>query len=299
MTLRRLERSADFQVAEGSSDIRGWPLYDGGGEKVGRIDGLLFDPDALEVRYAIADVWDHTGIRRVLVPVGQIQVNEEQRRVLTTTHDRAQLMALQEYDERTFNEHEEKRHLRDYLPRPHREAKTPERTESDYGHSVFRENLPETIQVLEERLRLNKHETQLGEVTVTKQPILEMVEQDVEVQRERVEVKRHQVRRPAKGDEGVTIDGNTIRIPILGEEIVVERRPIVIEEIEITKVPYTTIEKIREELRREEVSFGGTQPVVETTSTEDSGTFMAAEPDADEPRIDLHDARNPGGHKTT
>lgn len=271
MTLRRLERSADFQVADGSTDIRGWPLYDVSGDKVGRIDGLLFDPEALEVRYAIVDVWDHRDMRRVLVPVGQIEIDDSQRRVVSPLHDRSRLMGLQEYDERAFTAHDERRHLRDYLPWTQNDRSETE-ARPGYGHAIFRENLPHTIRLLEERLQIHKRPARLGEVEVTRQPILEMVEQDVEVQRERVEVRRRAVRRPAQGDEGVTIDGDTIRIPVLGEEIVVERRPIVIEEIEITKVPSTTIEKIRQELRREEVTITGL----------DAAEFAAAEPTEDD-----------------
>lgn len=48
--LAHLEGSG-YKVAEGDPDVRGWDVMDRDGQRIGEVDDLLVDPEALKVRY--------------------------------------------------------------------------------------------------------------------------------------------------------------------------------------------------------------------------------------------------------
>ena len=249
MALQRLEHSG-YRVADESTDIRGWKLYDSAGGEFGKIDGMLFDPDANQVRYAIVDTHDN---RCVLVPVGGLDIDDSNRRVTARMMTRDRLMGLREYREGEFTETEEREHFRGIVPE-HREERL------NYEHPTFRENLGQRIQLIEEQLKIGKREAQIGEVVAQKHPVTETVNQDVQVRREHVEIERHKVNKPVTGKEHILDEGETIRVPIYGEEVITEKRPVIMEEIEIKKTPYTETKKVSETVRKEELTFSGTEP---------------------------------------
>lgn len=78
LPLAPLSELPDYEVAEGESDIRGWPLIARNGEEAARIGDLIVDPAALAVRYVVL-------VRRdadpALLPVGYLEVEPEARRV--------------------------------------------------------------------------------------------------------------------------------------------------------------------------------------------------------------------------
>jgi hypothetical protein len=100
MALRRLDWNSHYHVAAGSPDVRGWHVVDMDHNAVGRVDGLLFDPVAKLVRYAIVAVAE----RKVLLPIGQVDLDEGARKVVTHSHGREALMRLPAYDEEHFDE---------------------------------------------------------------------------------------------------------------------------------------------------------------------------------------------------
>ena len=76
MALKRLDWNSRYHVAAGSPDVRGWHVVDMDHNATGKVDGLLFDPVAKLVRYAIVVVAD----RKVLLPIGQVDLDEGIRR---------------------------------------------------------------------------------------------------------------------------------------------------------------------------------------------------------------------------
>lgn len=231
MALKRLEKHGDYRVAKGSADVRKWPVYDGKSRKIGLVDGLLFDTETLDVPYAIVDVWD----KRVLVALDELEIDEESRRVLARGHTRTGMRGLAEY---TGGE-------------PHL---LPERVV---------ETGPERVELLEERLEVGKARKLLGELRINKRPVDEFVDQMLELQGEAIDIRRLPVNMPATGEERVTIEGDVIRIPVVGEELVVERRPVVKEIVEIRKRPATETVHLHETVRHEEVTFSASEPGVE------------------------------------
>lgn len=83
--LFRLDDLDDFEVSDDDPDIRGWDVIGEGGEKVGRVDELIVDPDMLQVRYMdieMEEELNNNGERHLLVPIGIAQLDESEDRVL-------------------------------------------------------------------------------------------------------------------------------------------------------------------------------------------------------------------------
>lgn len=249
MALRRLDKEHDYKVAHDSTDIRGWKVKDASGQQVGKIDGLLFEPADNEVRYAIAEIDN----RCVLLPVGMIDLDDRDHEVLARGYSKERLLTLREYREADFNETEEREHYMAHVPE-HKEGRL------DYKREHFRGKMPERIRLMEEKLKIGKRDVQTGEVVAQKRPVTDTVTEDVTLRQEKVDIERHPVNREVRPGETISQSGDTIRVPIYGEELVTEKRPVIKEEIEIKKRPETTTEHIEETVRREELEFAGTEP---------------------------------------
>jgi sporulation protein YlmC with PRC-barrel domain len=92
----RLKDLKDYTVAKGDPDVRGWNVYANDGRRIGEVDELLVDVEAMKVRYLDIDLdrdvlsvsggalgaapggkSDH-----VLIPIGSAQLDEREDRVI-------------------------------------------------------------------------------------------------------------------------------------------------------------------------------------------------------------------------
>jgi uncharacterized protein (TIGR02271 family) len=106
------------------------------------------------------------------------------------------------------------------------------------------------LQLREEELLATKEQVKAGEVRVRKDVVTEEKTIKVPVTREEAVIERHAVSdRPAAGD---IKEGEEIRIPLSEEEVRVEKRPVVKEEITVGKKRVQDTETVRDTVRREE-----------------------------------------------
>ena len=93
------------------------------------------------------------------------------------------------------------------------------------------------VPVMEERLQVDKRGVNLGEVEVRKEVTSEQVNVPVELTREEVHVERVDVNdRPvATGEVGDAFKEGTIRVPVRGEEAVVNKEAVVTGEVVIDR----------------------------------------------------------------
>ena len=112
------------------------------------------------------------------------------------------------------------------------------------------------LQLREEQIEVEKERVQAGEVRLRKEVVTEQRNIEVPVTREEVVIERH----AAAGDElveGGVGDGEEIRIPLMEEEVRVEKTPIVREEVSIRKRQVQATEHVSETVRREEARIEG------------------------------------------
>lgn len=104
----------------------------------------------------------------------------------------------------------------------------------------------------EERLNVDTQPTQLGEVQVRKEVTSENVEVPVELQREHVTVHREEVdERPISTAEGDVFKEETIRVPVRGEQAVVNKEAVVTGEVAIDREQRTERQNVTDTVRRE------------------------------------------------
>jgi len=108
------------------------------------------------------------------------------------------------------------------------------------------------IQVKEEELHAHKQPVETGEVRVRKEVHTEHKTVDVPVRKEEIVVERH----AATGREAATSDiqpGEEIRVPVMEEQVSVEKTPVVKEEVTVGKRVVHDTERVAGEVRKEEV----------------------------------------------
>ncbi len=109
-----------------------------------------------------------------------------------------------------------------------------------------------TIELHEEELRASTQAVQTGEVTLRKEVITETKSIDVPVTREEVVIERHAVAGAAASGSFDTQADEVIRVPVMEEQVTVEKTPIVTEEISLGKREVTETQHITDTVRREE-----------------------------------------------
>ena len=109
----------------------------------------------------------------------------------------------------------------------------------------------ERIQVREEELQAHKQPVETGAVRVRKEVVTEHRTLEVPVQREEVVIERQApTGEPAASD---IRPGEEIRVPVMKEQVTVEKRPVVKEEVTVGKRVIQDTERVGGEVRREEV----------------------------------------------
>ena len=109
------------------------------------------------------------------------------------------------------------------------------------------------VPVAEERLGVAKRETELGAVLVRKRVVEEQQTVPVELMREEVRVEARDITdRPARPGDQLFQEG-TIRVPVLGEEVIVEKEAVITGEVVLDKDQVVERELITDTVRRERV----------------------------------------------
>lgn len=256
--LKRLEQIRDFEIAEGSPDIRGWDVFDRTHQHVGKVDSLLIDPETAEasgmtpVRYLSLATDGHTR----MVPIGQVDISETQHEVHLKQSALADVDRFPEFEAGEVTPERERRYFTSFFP---------EEREPNYERPEFRHE-SKLLRLIEERLNVGKRGQQIGEAVARKRVEEKPVEETIELRREEVEVERRAVNKPLSETDYATTGGRAfetekeIRMPLMGEEAVVEKQPYVKEEVVLKKDTKTESKTIRETVRSEELEFAGTEP---------------------------------------
>ena len=231
-SLRRLS-DADYEVAAGEYDVRGWDVVATNDEKIGTVVDLVIDPAAGTVRYLEVNV-DRTAVglepdRHVLIPIGNGRLDARDKLVVLSGMTRAAITKLPAY--------------------------TGANVDSDYDDTyrgyVSNAYPPKRMTRSAEELRIGKRLERKGDVRVAKHVETERVRQDVPLRQEQVHVERRPVDRTAGA--AAEFRDQEIVVPVMEEEAVIEKRPVVQEEIVITKESVTKQQTVETDLRHEEV----------------------------------------------
>jgi sporulation protein YlmC with PRC-barrel domain len=97
--LMRMRELSDFRLSPGEPDIRGWEVCTLTGQRIGRVDELIIDPQRGQVVLLDVDMRDEAGHREV--PIRAVQIDRARSRVIV---DRADMSGAEMPIRRTYDD---------------------------------------------------------------------------------------------------------------------------------------------------------------------------------------------------
>ena len=241
--LAHLDELDDYKVADGEPDVRGWRVKTADGRTIGKVEDLLVDCGLMQVRYLEVELdrkaLDLPEDRHVLLPVADARLNDDDDVVLVRA-GAAEFAGLPAY------------------ARPPRGASAASTRGVGAPHAAARGDGATTMTRSEEELAVGTRRVEAGAVEVRKRVETERVREAVPVTREEATVERRPISADAAARGGqVRVGENEIRVPLMGEEVVAEKRAVPKEEIVVRKRAVQDERVVEADLRRERVEVAG------------------------------------------
>ncbi|HLL46804.1 MAG TPA: DUF2382 domain-containing protein [Longimicrobiaceae bacterium] len=285
-----LDQLDDFKVADGDPDVRGWEVVASDGRKIGEVDQLLVDTAAMKVRYLDVDVDNDlvagssdTSDRHVLIPIGYARLDEGSDRVIVDQLASSDIVGLPEYTHgpitRDFESSVRSRFDTGYTTgatgaaagaaglASTGAADTTRDTDNDfYSHDLYDDNKfygarrnmegdEARLTLSEEELAVRKQRMAAGEVDIHKRVETEHVSTPVTTMREEAVIERRPISDATLQAGTARIEGDEIRIPLMEEEVIVEKRVVPTEELVVRKHTVQETETVEADLRKERVDI--------------------------------------------
>jgi uncharacterized protein (TIGR02271 family) len=274
--LVRLHHS-DFEVAEGYPNIRGWDVVSPDGQKLGKVDDLIVSPGEMRVRYLDVDV--DSSVRssvsnaaggdagHALVPIGTAQLDDTNDRVIVSSLSGSDLGAYPRYDRAAGISRDYESTLRGHHKGAGAAGAAGAAAGAAAGNFYDDDHYDDSrlfagrggatgdqrLTLHEEQLAVGKQQVQQGEVELHKRVETEHVTEQVPLTREEVTVER----RPLSGDAAANArigENQEIRVPVMREEAIVEKRAVAKEQVIVRKRAVTENQTVEADLRREELT---------------------------------------------
>lgn len=290
-TLTEISRTQGYDYsADGMYNPVDKPAYGTGGDRVGTVRDALVDADNGRIRYFIVDVGNWFSAKEVVVPVGTARVDDSG--VYFDNMSKQQVEGMRAYtpgethDMDTFAESDRTFRSGEYATvsgsgaastgGEYATVSTDDIVNREQGRIDYRDEdrmyqSPQRLQLLEERLRVDRERYQAGSVTIGKHVETREERVNVDVKHEEVVIERHPVEggRPAQGAV-LGQDEQTIRVDLEAERANVTKEAYVTEEVEIGKREVTESRTVTETVGREvlDVNQDGNLRVDDGTRTD-------------------------------
>ncbi|SEI99602.1 conserved domain-containing protein [Deinococcus reticulitermitis] len=257
----------------------GATAYGSGGEKVGTVRDALVEPETGRIRYFLVDVGGWFSSKEVLVPVGYGRVDDSGVYFDSLTKDQVRDMSeysagqaytadMMDTDERVL------RGVQGVDTSTYRErVATGADTEvADYRRRAYQ--TPDRLQLLEERLVVNKDRFKAGSVQIGKRVETHQETVSVPLQREEVVIERHAVdgSRPVEGAV-LGAESQTMTVDLEAERASVSKQAYVTEEVSVGKRAVTETQQVTETVGREVLEVNQTGEVRTTQGGTMQGTM--------------------------
>lgn len=254
--LHDIEANHREVLVEGYYNPIGSTAYGLGEEKIGKVQDVLVEADTGKIRYLVVDVGGWFFSKEVLVPVGLSRIVGDDVYFDGLTKD--QVEAMEPYDpdySYSYQEQFDKDrafYAADTLPADSR---------LDLNETHY--TAPNTLELLEERLIVNKDRIVSGVVSIGKHVVTEDRRVEVDLQEEHAHIERTAVDRPTDRRIGDDLGADTISVELEAERANVTKQTYVTEEISLGKTTETRTETILETIQREELNVDDLGNVVD------------------------------------
>jgi uncharacterized protein (TIGR02271 family) len=232
-----LVRDRNYDMGNDSYDFIGKKAYGNNGEHVGTVREALTEEGG-KIRYFVVEVGNWFTSKEVVVPVGLARVEDDGVYFDSLTKD--QVKDMNEYtlgqDYGDDAQMADIRTLRgtDYVA-PATGTRTLKAADHYEDQKLF--GTPTRLQLLEERLMVNKEKYQAGSVQVGKKVETRTENVNVALSHDEVVIERHPVTesRPVEGNVVLGAATDTIRVDLEAERANVSKQAYVTEEVEVGK----------------------------------------------------------------
>jgi uncharacterized protein (TIGR02271 family) len=221
------------QVAE----LRGAPVYDSAGEKIGKVEEIFYDYETNEPEW-IGLGTGFFGTKRVLVPVQGANISDDG---VSVPYTKDKVKDAPDVDSDEISGATEQELYAYYFGAEGRD----QYVSAEDGDTVTRH---------EEELEVGKRPVEAGSARLRKWVETEPVEMDVELRRETARVTREQIDEPVSDAE---IGEDEVEVPLRGEQPVVAKQTVAKERVGLEKDVQTERQTVSEEVRKERVDVEG------------------------------------------
>lgn len=255
--MSELVRDRNYDLGTDTTAIVGMHAYGSNNERIGTVREALTE-DGGTLRYLVLEVGNWFTSKEVVVPVGLARIEGDGVYFDSLTKDQVKDMNTYVAGQDYAPEHQvaDERVLRGtgYTGQMATQGDTSTRD----NDAMFR--APQTLQLLEERLSVNKERYVAGQVEIGKRVETRTENVNVDLVQEEVVIERHAVTdaRPVAGNVTLGADSQTIRVDLEAERATLNKQAYVTEEVEVGK---------RSETERQTLSGTVGKEVLEVTKT--------------------------------
>ncbi|WP_227429814.1 DUF2382 domain-containing protein [Psychrobacter sp. I-STPA6b] len=254
LRLKDIQATHRDLIGDDYYDPTGKTAYGAHEDKIGKIEGALVEDTTGRIRYLIVDVGGWFSSKEVLVPAGLARIVGDD--VFFDSLTKKQVEAMEQYDhdyQYSYKEQFEKDRqafVADTVP----VEEQVEIAETDY-------QAPNTLELLEERLTVNKDRIVAGLVKVGKHIVTEDRQIDVDLEEEHAHIERKNVDRPT--DRRIGEDTNSVEVQLEAERAHVNKETYVTEEVSVGKTVESHTETLYETIQREELDVDGDDNIID------------------------------------
>ena len=255
--LSELNNDAQYNLNDTSMyNPVGAAAYGVNGDKIGTVRDALVEPETGRIRYFLVDVGGWFSSKEVLVPVGYGRVDDSGVYFDSLTKDQVGSMSEYRADQAYSSE------MMDTDERVLRGNQSQE----EYQQRAYQ--TPDRLQLLEERLVVNKDRFKAGSVQIGKRIETRQETVSVPLQREEVVIERHAVTDGRPVDGAVLGEGNqTMSVDLEAERANISKQAYVTEEVSVGKRAVTETQQVTETVGREVLDVNQTGDVRTTEGT--------------------------------
>ncbi len=239
----------------GGDDIKGYDVYAGNNEKIGSVYDALIDEQG-SFRYFVVDTGFWVFGKKVLVPMGKVQIDYDQHRISVAGMTKEEVERMPEYsDNMTVDYDYEERVRNSYRPATTAQSAY-DRNNYTYEHDapLYQPN-DQKIKLYEERVVTNKSRQKTGEVAIGKKVETQTAQVSVPIEKERVIIERTTPTNATEVTPGATAfqEGEVARMEVFEETADIQKQAFVREEVNIRKEVTQETVTSNETIRREEL----------------------------------------------
>src|ERR671919_1749545 len=241
------QRTDRFTAIE--DQYAGYEVYDRNGEKIGKVDDLFVDendqPEYLGVKMGFLGLEGTS-----LIPWELTRVNGEGHRIEVSV-EKAQVKEGPSFNDDEHITPQYENEVRSHYGVGGSSQESAELADRGAYGDYYGDEDELRVQRIEEELRAGTREREAGAMRVRKRVRTDREQISVPTRHEEVSVERV----PVEGREAseAEIGEDEVVMPVTEEEVVVEKRPVVKEEIRVRKDVVEGEEVVEEDVRKEEV----------------------------------------------